>query len=180
MKYLLILLLIFSFLKADKHAEFSKYLKIKDYQNACSVGKNIIISGEKNEKLISLIAKTCLKCDYIYGLSIAQHRLRKTKEARSDAVAFSSIVLQKKLIYQFMYDNTDISTFALPIVDHPLSHTFVAIRDKKYTLISENPKIIKFQHQKNVYKVFIDKYDKGRVIIEITDSNNNKERRRYI
>jgi hypothetical protein len=177
---LLILLLFFSHVDADVYNDFSKHLKNKDYTNACRVGKKIIYSKEENEKLISKAAKVCLKSDFIYGLSVAQFKLRKTKEGRADAVAFSSIVLQKKLIYQFMYDNTDISSFALPIVNHPLSHTFVAIRDRSYTLVSANPKVIEFKKDDKKYKVFVDKADKGRVIIEITDSNNKKERRRYI
>lgn len=171
---------ILTYLMGDKHTQFSIYIKKNDYENACRVGNKIIRSNEQDQKLISLIGKACLKCDYIHGLSLAQYKLRETKEARSDAAAFSSIVLQKKLIYQFMYDDIDISTFYLPVVDHPLSHTFVAIRDKKYTKVSDKPKIIKFKLSDKRYKVFIDKHDKGRVIIEITDSNNNKERRRYI
>jgi hypothetical protein len=79
-----------------------------------------------------------------------------------------------------MYDDTDISSFSLPIINHPLSHTFVAIRDKSYKLVSKSPKVIEFKVKEDLYKVFIDKNDKGRVIIEITDQNNNTQRRRYI
>jgi hypothetical protein len=173
-------LLIFSYLKADVKSEFFNFLKNKNYENACRVGKKVILSNEKDEKLISLVAKSCLMCDYIHGSTLAQYKLRKTEEGRSDAVAFSSVLLQKKLVYQFMYDDTDISSFSLPIINHPLSYTFVAIRDKSYKLVSKSPKVIEFKVKEDLYKVFIDKNDKGRVIIEITDQNNNTQRRRYI
>ena len=179
MKSLLILLVIFSTVYGDKYNQFLKHLNDKNYEKACRVGKAIVYAHETDEKLLSLIAQSCLKVDYIYALSMVQHRLRKTKETRADASAFTSIILQKKLIYQFMYDNTDISTFALPIVEHPLSYTFVAIRDGNYKLISKKPKVITFNKNNKKYKVYIDKKDAGRVIIEIIDAKNHKQRRKY-
>ncbi len=178
-KYILVLMLFSTFLHADKYNDFLRHLNKKDYQQACRVGKQIIYADEKDEKLLSLIAQSCLKCDYIYALSMVQHKLRTTKESRSDAVAFSSVILQKKLIYQFMYDDADISTLALPVVDHPLSYTFVAIRDKDYTVISQTPKVIEFNKNDKFYKVYIDKADAGRIVIEIIDAKNNVEKRRY-
>lgn len=180
MKFLALFILFFEYIHADIAYDFMQELKEENYQKACRIGKKIISSPSADEKLISMVAQSCLKCDYIKALSHAQHRLRASKESRADAVAFSSVVLQKKLIYQFMYDNTDISTMYLPIVDHPLSHTFVAIRDGKYHRESENPKIITFKKDDKHYKVFIDKADKGRVVIEITDSKNYVERRKYL
>jgi len=178
-RYLLVILLLFSTLYADKYNKFLKHLNDKNYEKACRVGKQIIYAQEKDEKLLSLIAQSCLKVDYIYALSMVQHRLRKTKETRADASAFASVILQKKLIYQFMYDDVDISTLALPIVEHPLSYTFVAIRDGNYKVISKKPKIITFEKDNSKYKVYIDKKDSGRVIIEITDAKNKKQRRKY-
>jgi len=179
MKYLLFSLLIFSVVHADKYNQFLKHLNDKNYEKACKVGKQIIYADEKDEKLLSLIAQSCLKCDYIYALSMVQHRLRKSKQTRADASAFSSVVLQKKLIYQFMYDDADISTLALPVVDHPLSHTFVAIRDGNYKVISKHPKVITFRRDSKKYKIYINKRDEGRVIIEISDTNKKTQKRKY-
>lgn len=180
MKFLALFILFFEFTHADVAYDFMQELKEENYQKACRIGKKIISSPGADEKLISMVAQSCLKCDYIKALSHAQHKLRETKESRADAVAFSSVVLQKKLIYQFMYDDADISTMFLPIVEHPLSHTFVAIRDGNYKIESQNPKIITFKKDDKRYRVFVDKADKGRVIIEITDSKNYIERRRYL
>ncbi|MEA1955103.1 MAG: hypothetical protein U9N02_01250 [Campylobacterota bacterium] len=179
MKYILIFLLLFTTIYADKYNDFLKHLNNKSYEKACRVGKKIIYANETDEKLLSLVAQSCLKCDYIYALSMVQHRLRKTKQTRADASLFSSMVLQKKLIYQFMYDDTDISTLALPIVKHPLSDTFVAIRDGSYKVLSKKPKVIVFKKDDKNYKVYIDKKDAGRVVIEIKDLNNKIEKRKF-
>ena len=178
-RYLLIISLIVGTVYADKYNQFLKHLNDKNYEKACRVGKTIIYDDEKDEKLLSLIAQSCLKCDYIYALSMVQHRLRKSKQTRADASVFASIILQKKLIYQFMYDDTDISTLALPIVEHPLSYTFIAIRDGNYKVLSKHPKIISFKKDSKTYEVYIDKKDAGRVVIKITDSNNKTQRRKY-
>ena len=165
---------------ANSYDNFYKHLKNKNYFQACKSGKQIFINNERDEKLLSVIGETCLKADYIYVATMVQSRLRESKDARNNAVIFSSVLLQKRLIYQFMHDNIDISTLALPVSDHPLSHTFVAIRDKSYTLSSASPKIIKFKKDEKQYKVYIDFKKKGRVVIEETDKNNKTITHRYL
>ena len=165
---------------ANVYDNFYKHLKNENYFQACKAGKRIFIKSERDEKLLSLIGQTCLKADYIYVASMVQSRLRESKDARNNAVVFSATVLQKRLIYQFMHDDIDISTLALPVSDHPLSHTFVAIRDKSYTLSSASPKIIKFKQDEKQYKVYIDFEERGRVVIEVTDKNNKTITHRYL
>ena len=167
-------------LSANVYDNFHKHLKNENYFQACKAGKQIFIKNERDEKLLSIIGQTCLKADYIYVASMVQSRLRDSKDGRNNAVVFSATVLQKRLIYQFMYDNINISTLALPVSDHPLSHTFVAIRDKNYTLSSASPKIIKFKKDDKKFKVYIDFKKKGRVIIEETDKNNKTTTHRYL
>ena len=179
-KLLLTLSLLGTSLSASVYADFRRYLDNESYMKACIAGKKIFLKNERDEKLLSAIGQACLKADYIYVSTIVQSRLRATKDARINAVVFASILLQKRLIYQFMYDDTDISTLGLPISDHPLSHTFVAIRDKSYTLVSASPKIIKFKKDAKEYKVYIDFEEKGRVIIEETDKDNKTITHRYL
>jgi len=179
-KLLLTLSLIGASLSANIYTDFKKHLKNESYMKACKAGKKIFLKNERDEKLLSAIGKTCLKADYIYASTLIQSRLRKTKDSRNNAVVFASILLQKRLIYQFMYDDTDISTLGLPISDHPLSHTFIAIRDKSYTLVSVSPKIIKFKKDDKKYKVYIDFQENGRVIIEETNRDNKTITHRYL
>lgn len=179
-KIFLLFSFMFTLAQADIYQKFATYLHAKDYKHACRTGSKIVYSGEKDEKLLSVIAQTCLKSDSINMVSLIQGKLRQTQKSRTNAVVLASIALQKKLIYQFMYDGVDISTLALPVTEHPLSYAFTAIRDGKFELLSKQPKIIGFKKADLDYKVFIDKKDRGRVIIEIEDSHGNKQRRRYL
>ncbi len=179
-KQTLLLLSLLSTLSADLYEEFSKNLQQKNYERACQIGKTIFFKQERDEKFLSLIGQACLKADYIDTLAMIQSRLRESKPARQNAALFSSIVLQKRLIYQFMYDGTDISTLALPISDHPLSHAFVAIRDKKYTLSSKTPKVIEFDSDQQHYKLYIDTKKNGKITIEIRDAHGDTSIHRYL
>ncbi len=180
MKILLVLLpLLWSMLHATPYMEFSKAYKAQNYEKACQIGKQLF-THERDEKFLSLIGHACLQADYIDTLAMIQSRLRRSQSARENAVIFSAIVLQKRLIYQFMYDHTDISSFTLPISDHPLSHTFVAIRNGQYTLRSQIPKVITFQQGGIHYKVYIDRHKRGRVIIETKDANHHTTIHRYL
>lgn len=179
LKLLLAFVTFVTFVQADIYKAFANALDANNSKLACSIGKKIVFLGEKDEKLLSAIAQVCLKEDWLLTTTVIQSRLRKTKDSRANATILASLELQKKLIYQFMYDNTDISTFYLPVTNHPLSYVFSAIRDGKYKLVSKNPKIISFKCKNLNYKVYIDKNDKGRVIIEITDPDGKKQKRRY-
>ena len=179
-KLLLTLSIFGASLYANVYTDFRNYLGNENYMKACIAGKKIFLQNERDEKLLSAIGQACLKADYIYVSTIVQSRLRTTKDARNNAVVFASTLLQKRLIYQFMYDDTDISTLGLPVSEHPLSYTFVAIRDKSYTVVSASPKIIKFKKDDKEYKVYINFQEKGRVIIEETTKNNKTITHRYL
>ncbi len=180
MKRLLLLsTLLFSTLYASPYTEFSKAYKAQKYQKACQIGKTLF-SNERDEKFLSLIGHACLKADYIDTLAMVQSRLRTTQQARENAVVFTSILLQKRLIYQFMYDHTDISSFSLPISEHPLSHAFVAIRDKNYRTLSTKPKVIEFRRGNTRYTLSIDRRNRGKITIEAHDDNNHTTIHRYL
>ncbi len=176
-----LLLLSFSLLlQADLYDDFSQHMKDKEYKKACDAGRTIFFNLERDEKFIALIGQACLKADSINTLAIIQSRLRNSESGRQNAALFSSLLLQKRLIYQFMYDNTDISTLALPIGEHPLSHAFVSIRDNSYKLISKQPKVIEFTHKDKHYKLYIDTKKRGRITIEVKDKNNKIKTHRYM
>ena len=181
MKRILVVVCFFVLsLSAGDVSDFYHHFKHKHYKKACSAGRKVVFNNKADEKLTSLIAKSCLKADFIDTLGVMQSKLRKTPDARMNAVVLSSVLLQKRLIFQVMYDDVDISSFALPIIDHPISDTFVAFRDKSYKVISKKPKIIKFKHKNKDYRVYIDYENKGRIVIEVTDKNHKTTIHRYL
>lgn len=179
-KSLFLISLLSISIQAGNYKEFYNNLKNNNHLQACKSGKKLVYQDSLyDENLVSKVANSCLKADYINILGSFQAKLTKSKEARTNSVIISSIILQKRLIYQFMYDSADISNFALPVIDHPLSHTFIAIRDEEYKLISESPKSISFAVNENHYRVYVQKTPKRRIVIEIKDKNNNIEEHRY-
>ncbi len=179
-RLLLISSLLLTTLYADLYEEFSKNFKEKNYERACQIGKTIFFNQERDEKFLALIGQACLKADYIDTLAMIQSRLRESEAARQNAALFSSIVLQKRLIYQFMYDNTDISSLALPVSKHPLSYAFIAIRDKQFTIVSKEPKVIEFSKDEKQYKLYIDTNKNGKITIEVKNKANQISIHRYL
>jgi hypothetical protein len=174
------LLVITVELFANNYDDFNHYLKVKNYTAACKSGNKLVFKDNiSDENQISKIALSCLNADYINILGSLQIKLRKSKEARTNATILASILLQKRLIYQVMFDDADISSIFLPVIDHPLSHTFVALRDKNYKLLSSFPKVITFDVGEKKYKVYIENSKKSRIIIEITNKDQTIEEHKY-
>ncbi len=108
---------------------FSKYTNndiLVDYQkgNYKRVCRNSVrnrMNAIKDEKVLSIVGDACLRVDYINPLGWIINRLYSKPEYRKNASYFATILLQKKLIYQFMHDNIDISNMRLPRTSYVLS-----------------------------------------------------------
>ncbi len=179
---LLVMLFTCSALLANDYETFQKAYAQNEYESykvACESGKRIFFNGENDEKLISLIGLACLRADYIDMLGLMQSRLYLSSQGRANASLFASVLLQKRLIIQFMHDTADISTFALPVTDHPLSVVFSAIRDGRYELLSEVPKRIRIKQGEMIYTVYSDSTKKGKLAVDIRFKDGTIEEHRY-
>jgi DNA relaxase NicK len=158
-------ILLFSF---DLQKEFIK----GNYNEVCKVGVREVFNGkiDHNEKLMSIAGVACAKSNQILYLPIFIKRLKRTKIGRINAIYFSVLTLQKKLLYSYFMDATDISFYKLPITDHPLSIVVYNLSTKNFEK-KANKYIIKYQGKiYKVYKkdtrVFIDIYDKNQHLIK--------------
>jgi hypothetical protein len=182
MHYILSLFLLSASLFANEYSEFGKLYKQNNYESykkACQIGKHLFYKNEKDEKLLVIIGMACLRADYIDTLGMIQSRLVFTKEARRSASIFSSVLLQKRLLIQFLQDNTDISTLALPITNHPISKSFVKLRDGDYIVESKNPKRVSFSDDGIKYTLYIDKSKNGKMAIDIFLKDGTIQEHRY-
>ncbi len=182
MHYILSFFLLTASLFASEYSEFSKFYKqntYESYKKACQIGKQLFYKNEKDEKLLAIIGMACLRADYIDTLGMIQSRLIFTEQARQSASIFSSILLQKRLLIQFLQDDIDISTLALPITNHPISISFVKLRDGDYTLESKNPKRVSFSDNEMKYTLYIDKTKNGKMAIDILLKDGTIEKHRY-
>ena len=175
---LLSALCTFSF--ADAYEKFTDAYSRAANKEACEQGIVLFKQGEKDEKLLSLIGSACAEADYIDFLGRLQSRLRATPEARANATYFSTLVLQKRFLYQFMYDDTDLKPFKFPTTPHPISVAFEAIRSGDFTQITRQPKTLRITRENEEYNVYIAPAQRGRVCIDIYENGQLRERHRYL
>ncbi len=126
------LLLTFSFSKSLTVNDLINYYKNGEYKKVCAKGIKIFEKFKKNEDLVTMYAFSCLKSDYIDRLAVPIVILKKTKEARANAAYFSTILVQKKLLYYALIDGIDITGLVFPQTDHIFSKIFNLFIEKKY------------------------------------------------
>ncbi len=153
------LLLIPFFLYASIYNDFL----LKKYSIVCNP-KNI---NTTDEKVLSIVGISCVKSDKLYLLPIIINKLKKTKIGRTNAVYFATIILQKKLLYAYLFDNYPLVNFNFPKGDYILSIVFDNIKkgnykkvDNKYLITLENESIYFY---KNGDKMIIDEYKNGKI-----------------
>ncbi|MBN2895565.1 MAG: hypothetical protein JXK05_06710 [Campylobacterales bacterium] len=179
MRRLLGILLCLAPLWATPHEQLAQKLSEGAYEEACIIGKQIVGANERDEKVLSLIGMACMKADYIDALSVIQSRLYATSEARSNATLFAALLLQKRLIYEFIYDGVDLSVFSLPVSDHPLSVAFRSLRDGRYKVLGGNAKQITFAEKGLHYLLYIDDAKKGKIAIDVIHADGSVDQHRY-
>ncbi len=124
MKYIILLISIFTFLFADAKQEIYSLYQLKDYDKACKLGLQNFNNNRDDENYVSIYAFSCLYADYIDRLSVPITLLKNSKEARSNAAYLSIILMQKKLLEHSLMDNYDIKPLKLPTTDNVLSKVF--------------------------------------------------------
>lgn len=158
MKFLIGLVIVSaSLLNADTLNAFLQAYKSGDSELTCTYGRDLYRTNIRDENILIAIGQACAEVDFIDFIGVLQQRLGKSSESRKAAVYFSSLVLQKRLISQFMYEDIDLRSYALPVTDHILSRVFEAIKSADYRLVSHNPKHIQIGTQEEFLDVYTDK-----------------------
>lgn len=141
----------------------------KEYKKVCLESASFYKNGGKNEKLLTIIGDACAKVDYINPLGYMVRGLISTPEFRENGSYFATLVLQKKLIYQFMNDGIDLKNLRLPRSEHVLSIVFENLVKKSYEKI--DGKIVIKTPEKE-YRIWIDNKEKRVVHVdEYKDGN---------
>ena len=154
----------FSYTKSEIVGDY----KAENYKKVCIYGT---VANSKDEAVLSLIANACLKIDSINPLGTIIKKLVSTPKYRENASYFATIVLQKKLIYQFMNDGIDLSNLRLPRTSYLLSVVFENLAKKNYKIIDKKTNKIKIVLKNETYilwrsnskptKIYIDEYRDG-------------------
>lgn len=139
--------------------------KNKEYEKICKIEN---INSTRDEKILSLIGISCVKSDNLYLLPYIVRKLKYTKVARLNSIYFSTIYLQKKLLYSYFFDNFNLDSFELPDSDYILSHVFYKIKRNEYKrigdfyIINYKDEVIKVYKKNN--KLFVDEYKNNKLI----------------
>lgn len=102
------------------------------YAKACSMSGALYNAYKDDEVYLNLFADSCLKSDMINRLMLPIIKLNKTKSARENAVYFSTILYEKKLLYYALCDGANISYINLPKTNYILSKIFDKFVRGKY------------------------------------------------
>lgn len=141
MKVLIGLWVMSLFLHAYSYEELMNEYEAKNFERVCSEGSSFLMKNEKNENILTIIGDACARVDFINPLGNVIKNLIKTPETRENASYFSTLILQKKLIYQFMCDGINLKDLRLPRTDHVLSRVFEELTKGNYTRVDHKIQI---------------------------------------
>jgi hypothetical protein len=133
--------------------------------------------GYTDENFVSLVGVSCAKVDRINLLGMLQRSLVSSKSSRENASYFSTLVLQKRLIYQFMIDDLDMSRLVLPASTHLLSRVFEQLSAGHYKVLSSSPKLVELDA--NGRKIILSTSDDEPVKVLIDEYTTEGELERH-
>lgn len=169
-KVIIFLLFLPIFAVSYDKVDMIKDYKNQNYKNVCMQSRSLIYQIT-DEDVLSLIADACLRVDYINPLGDIIKKLYSTPKYRENASYFATILLQKKLIYQFMNDGIDISDIRLPRTSYILSVVFESLVKKNYKIVGKKieidlgvKKYLVWLSDESKPKVFIQEYENNRLI----------------
>ncbi len=133
-KIIIILASLFNFLFATNINDIKNLYSNKKYSTVCVESGKIYQKYKNNEEFLNIFAASCLKADMINRMVLPIIKLYKSKEARENAVYFTTILFEKKLLYYALSDDFDISYVNLPKTNYILSKIFDKFVKGEYDL----------------------------------------------
>ena len=155
----------FSYAKSIE--ELVKAFQDKKFKVVCQNGMKKFKNGNRDENVLGMIGVACAEIDYINPLADLQKYLRSTKAGRNNASYFATLILQKKLFYQFMLDDIDLGYLRVPDTNHILSVIFRNLFLKNYKVISKKPKRIEIHDNGKLMKIYVKNTRPKKVIVEV-------------
>ena len=162
---------------------YSKNDLLLDYQNGqyqkvCSVWSELIVAQERDENIFTAVGDACAREDSINSLCNVIKYLVSTKEHRESGSYFATLVLQKKLIYQFMLDGISLKELKLPRTDHLLSKVFEQLSAQNY-VIDEDKNVI-IQTPEIIYAIWLDESKPRKMYIDEMKDNKLVKRHWFL
>ena len=160
-------------------SSFINDFKAEKYNQVCEKGSSLYYGGYADENFVSLVGVSCAKVDRINVLGMFQRSLVSTKSSRENASYFSTLILQKRLIYQFMIDGLVLSNLKLPASNHLLSRVFEQLSQGQFTIVSETPKLVEINENGRRVILSVSDDEPKRVLIDEYTTTGELERHWY-
>jgi len=176
MKHVLLLVLLLGSLHAqDMLSNFVQAYKDKDMALACSLGRQLYRSNMRDEKILIASGHACAQDDFIDFIGVLQQRLGKSASSRRATVYFSTLLLKKRLIFEYMHEDIDLSPYTLPLTDHILSKVFEGIKTDNFRLLSQNPKHLIIGDDQDYIEVYV----KNKLYVNVIENGKKVQEHRY-
>lgn len=173
-KLIFFIALLNSYLYCEIEIEDVKALyNSKLFNRVCTIEVRDLLIETNDENIAYLYGRSCLNMDKINELIIPIAILYKTKESRENAVYFSTILFQKKLLYRALIDNVNIENINLPKTNYILSIIYDKFKNKeykfregKYFFVNDDANIIDVlyvEDDNEIKKVVLEQYQNGKL-----------------
>lgn len=157
---------------AYTYKELTRDYEAKNYDKVCNdAASQSYLKNEKNEQILVMIGDACAKTDSINPLGNISKNLISTKEYRESGSYFATLLLQKKLIYQFMHDAINLKELTLPRTDHVLSRVFEQLSKGNYKegtngieITTDTMDYLLWLSKDEPKKVYIDEHKDGKLV----------------
>ncbi|CAA6809236.1 MAG: Unknown protein [uncultured Sulfurovum sp.] len=178
-----IILMTTVFLFSSNLSTLYKLYEKQAYEKACDYAVKYFYKkrNKNSEEYLTLYGLSCLETDKIYRIATPMLRLKKSKDARENSAYFSTILLQKKLLFQALVDKTSLKNLQLPDTNFILSKIFTLFVQEKYVL-KENIYTFKDEVKKEMkYQLYIkeNKQKEKEMIIDVYKDDKFTHRYRY-
>ncbi len=153
-----IILLIFftsSFLSASNLSKLYKMYEKQEYNKACNYAMKYFNKNKNSENYLTLYGLSCLETDNIHRIATPMLRLKKSKDARANAAYFSTILLQKELLFQALVDKISLKNLQLPNTEFILSKIFTLFTKQEYILKNDIYTFNDTEKKEMKYKLYI-------------------------
>ena len=156
MKNILFFMLFTSlFLPASNLSKLYKMYEKQEYDKACNYAMKYFNKNKNAENYLTLYGLSCLETNNIERIATPMLRLKKSKDARANAAYFSTILLQKELLFQALVDKISLKNLQLPNTEFILSKIFTLFSQEKYSLKNEVYTFKDKEKKEMKYKLYI-------------------------
>lgn len=180
-KIIYLLLMTTAFLFSSNLSTLYKLYEKQEYTKACDYAiKYFYKKRNKNsEQYLTLYGLSCLETDKIHHIATPMLRLKSTKDARANAAYFSTILLQKELLFQALIDKISLKNLHLPNTNFILSKIFSLFVDEKYILKNDVYSFNDLEKKEMKYQLYIKENKKKEKLMIIDVYKDDKFTKRY-